>query len=169
MQFENTITKHKHKKRTIQFAIITVSDTRTLATDDAGLLIEELIKKKGHITINRVIVKDDIQVIQEAIKNQTKADAIITTGGTGLGKRDVTIEATNNLFEKELLAFNTLFTNLSYEEIGVTAIMSRATAGIYENKVIFCIPGSPKACKLAMEKIILKETNHIINHIRGDA
>ncbi|MFH1353109.1 MAG: molybdenum cofactor biosynthesis protein B [bacterium] len=161
----------EHKKsapNSINAAILTISGSRTLENDQSGTLIKNSLEKNNHKIVERLIIDDDIKIIgkkiSQLIKNK-KIDSIITTGGTGLAKKDVTIEAVRPFFEKELISFNALFSKLSCEEIGSAAVLSRATAGIAGKKVIFCLPGSPKACKLAMEKLILPEIGHIIKHI----
>ncbi len=168
MELKDTSAEHKKVKRKARFGILTISSTRSLETDSAGKLIEEIIMNNNHSVHSRLVIKDNTKQISTAVKNLTineDIDAIITTGGTGLADLDVTIEAVRPLFEKELIAFSSLFGQLSYEEIGSPAIMSRATAGIINKKIIFCIPGSPRACKLALEKLIIKEIGHILNHI----
>jgi molybdenum cofactor biosynthesis protein B len=100
------------------------------------------------------------------ILSELSPDAILITGGTGITKKDVTVEAVTPLFDKELMAYAVLFAKLSYQEIGSAAILSRATAGIIKNSVLFCMPGSLKACKLACNLLIFPELGHIIKHIR---
>jgi len=153
----------------IKIAVISVSTTRGLADDKAGAWIKKQVKKEGHEVVIHQTVTDDIEAIKELTLHVTEKispDAIIMTGGTGISPKDVTIEAVKPLFEKELTAFGTLFTQLSFEEIDSAAILSRATAGIIKNTIIFCMPGSIKACKLACNALIFPELGHILKHIR---
>lgn len=166
---------HEHKKnapRVINCKIITVSDTREKDTDKSGRLIIELLENSGHQIVDYTIVPDDASAITEAIlkgSQDERINAMITNGGTGIAKRDVTIETVQQLFEKEVTGFGELFRLLSYQEdIGSAAILSRAIAGIVNNKVVFSIPGSSGAVKLAMNKLILPELSHIVGEIQKD-
>lgn len=158
----------KHKKRSstdINCAIITLSDSRHEQTDDdSGNYIAKLIEEKYQLN-SRFIIPDEkeslLKSIEESIKNN--ADVIITTGGTGLDERDITVETVESIFDKKLPGFGEIFRLKSYEEIGSAAILSRATAGIYKKKVIFSMPGSPNAVKTAME-IIIDELPHLVHH-----
>ncbi len=153
----------------IKIAVISVSTTRGLADDKSGKWIKKQAKKEGHEVVIHQTVTDDIETIKELTLHVTEKispDAIIMTGGTGISPKDVTIEAVKPLFEKELTAFGTLFALLSFEEIDSAAILSRATAGIIKNAVVFCMPGSIKACKLACNALIFPELGHLLKHIR---
>lgn len=145
-------------------AILTISDTRTLETDTSGALIGQFLTQAGHEIGARVIVKDQIEHIQTAIKPlvspSAQFDVVITTGGTGFSKRDVTPEALTPLFTKKIPGFGELFRFLSYEEIGSSTIQSRAVAGVCNHTVVFALPGSRGACRLAMEKIILPQIDN---------
>lgn len=157
---------HKaHQVKDIGFAVITVSDSKTVETDTSGALIKELIEGAGHRVVSYYIVKDDKADIESSV-NQYLEDpdvsALIICGGTGVSKRDVTIETVKPLLQKELSGFGELFRVLSMDEIGSAAIMSRATAGVKSGKALFCIPGSKGAVKLAMEKLILQECGHVL-------
>ncbi len=158
----------EHKKfalKTVNIGIITVSSSRTIESDKSGKIIKEIAINSGHNIVNHIVVKDNKEDIKKAISNlilNEKSQAIIINGGTGISKDDITVEATAPLFEKELVSFNALFSYLSFKEIGSPALLSRATAGIYKNSVIFCLPGSPNAVKLAMKKLILPEIGHIL-------
>ncbi len=167
-KLKNTSKKHKESDLKGNFAVVSVSSTRTLKEDDAGDLMVEIIEKAGHKVVHRTIVKDDITMIKKDIDNilaMKNVDAIMTSGGTGIAKKDVTIEAVKP-FDKEITGFGILFTTLSYEKVGTVSMISRATAGIKNDKAIFCVPGSPRACKLALEKLILEEIGHILKHRR---
>jgi molybdopterin adenylyltransferase len=162
----------EHKKDIlagISFAVITVSDTRTEKDDLSGAEIKSAVKNSGNYVVDYIIVKDDVAAIQNVLRKMlenNKIDAIILNGGSGISKKDVTIEAVKPLFEKDLPGFSALFTQLSFAEIGSAAIMSRAAAGIIVGKAVFLIPGSPRACRLAMERLIIPEVGHIIKHLR---
>ena len=161
--------EHKAKApKSINCAIITMSDSRTPENDDSGKLIINLLEKNDHKIIDYSIIKDNKKLINKKINQLTKnkkINAIITNGGTGIAKKDVTIEAIKPLFEKELAGFSSLFAKLSYDSIGSAAVLSRATAGIVNKKIIFCLPGSPEAVELAMDKLILPEIGHIVKHL----
>jgi molybdenum cofactor biosynthesis protein B len=165
----STLLHKKNTPRNIKIAVITVSTTRKLSDDKSGMWIKKQAKKEGHEVIIHQVVTDDIQAITELIEHVTQKicpDAVIMTGGTGISPQDVTIEAVKPLFEKELTAFGVLFAQLSFEEIDSAAILSRATAGIANNSIIFCMPGSIKACKLACKNLIFPELGHILKHLK---
>jgi molybdenum cofactor biosynthesis protein B len=156
-------------KKSINIGIIAVSTTRTLAEDKSGKWINKSAKKEGHRVLFHRVVPDHAPIISETILEVIRENtphAVILTGGTGIGPKDVTIEAVRPLFRKELTAFGILFAMLSYEEIDSAAILSRATSGIVENTILFCIPGSLKACKLACRELIYPELGHIVKHIQ---
>lgn len=141
----------------LNIAILTVSDTRTLADDKSGQTLQERIAAAGHSVSDRQITRDDIAKIRRIVKAWVKrkdVDVIISTGGTGLTGRDVTIEAMRPLFEKEIDGFSTLFHMISFPKIGTSTVQSRATAGVAKGKYIFCLPGSPGACKDAWDEIL---------------
>lgn len=156
--------------RFINVAVLTVSDTRTKETDKGGQLVQQYLKdlnveiREGHYQI----VKDDVTEIQTQVNEwlNNDVDAIITTGGTGISQRDVTIEAIKPLLDKEIEGFGEIFRYLSYtEDVGTRAILSRAIAGTVGHQVIISIPGSTGAVKLAMEKLITKELNHLVHEL----
>ncbi len=141
----------------LNIAILTVSDTRTLADDKSGQTLQERIAAAGHGVADRQIVTDDIAKIRRIVKAWVKrkdVDVIISTGGTGLTGRDVTIEAMRPLFEKEIDGFSTLFHMVSFPKIGTSTVQSRATAGVAKGTYIFCLPGSPGACRDAWDEIL---------------
>lgn len=149
----------------INFAVLTVSDTRTKDTDESGKILCEMLKNKGHNIVYYEIAKDEEKEIEKFVKKaifDKNVNVVITNGGTGISKRDVTIETIEKFFEKTLNGFGEIFRYLSYKEIGSGAIMSRAAAGVCNGKAIFSIPGSPNAVKLAMERIIIPEISHIV-------
>lgn len=151
--------------RKIRIAVLTVSDTRTFENDTGGALIQTLAEAEGIEVAAYRIVRDDKAVIQEAIEEwlgESGLDGIISTGGTGIAKRDVSIEAIAPLFEKEMTGFGELFRYLSFtEDIGTRALLSRASAGVAKDKAIFVLPGSRGAVKLAMERLVIPELAHI--------
>ena len=141
----------------LNIAVLTVSDTRTPDTDVSGDTLESLLTAAGHHCSERKIVKDDIYQLRAAVSNWIACETtqiILVTGGTGFTTRDSTPEALTPLFDKHVEGYGELFRTLSYEEIGTSTIQSRAVAGIANRKVIFCMPGSPKACKTAWIRII---------------
>lgn len=152
--------------RTLNVAILTVSDTRTEKTDKGGLLISQLLEQASVHVVEKLICKDEINEIQTILKIWTSndnIDAIITTGGTGIAKRDCTIEAILPSFTKEITGFGELFRFLSFtEDVGTKAMLSRAVAGVVNDKAVFVLPGSVGAIKLAVNKLILPELEHIV-------
>lgn len=144
----------------LSVAVLTVSDTRTTANDTSGDLIQERLQDAGHRLAARRIVRDDLHLVREQLTawvRDVSVDIIIATGGTGLTRRDITPEAAAPLLTKPIPGFGELFRSLSYAEIGASTIQSRAEAGIAEGTVLFLLPGSPNACRLALEKIILPQ------------
>ena len=147
----------------IRIAVLTVSDTRSLADDASGQVLTDRIVESGHLLSARKIVKDDIRAIRYIIRDWTNRgdiDVIISTGGTGLTGNDVTVEAMRPLFEKEIEGFGTLFHLISFPKIGTSTIQSRATAGIMKGKYIFCLPGSPGACRDGWDDILKAQLDY---------
>ena len=145
------------------FGILTVSDSRIFSNDKSGDILQERILNSGHNIISRDIVKDDKVSIQKVLKKwilKKNLDVIISTGGTGLTGRDVTVEAHSELYEKRINAFEILFTKVSMETIGMSAIQSRACAGVVSGTFLFALPGSPSACKDAWDKILCKQFDY---------
>lgn len=162
--------KHKAQApKKVRLGIITVSSTRTAENDKSGSWINKQARKEGHEVVFYRIVTDDAETITRAVLDgvrEHKPGAVLLTGGTGIGGKDVTIEAVRPLFEKELTAFGPIFAQLSFEEIDSAALLSRATAGIFENTILFLMPGSLKACKLACKALIFPELGHLLGHLR---
>ncbi|HEY92855.1 MAG TPA: molybdenum cofactor biosynthesis protein [Dehalococcoidia bacterium] len=158
--------EHKHKApKSISCAVLTISDTRTERDDESGRLIRQKLSETGHRVILHCILKNEADSIREKIYELLKEEelqAIIATGGTGVSRRDITVETIYPILEKKLDGFGELFRFLTYSEIGTGSIMSRAIAGVAEGKVILCLPGSLEAAKLAMNKIILPELGHLV-------
>ncbi len=155
--------------RCVACAVVTVSDTRTLADDRSGATIVELLEAAGHRVAERVIVRDEPAEVAAAVKAfaaSQAVDAILVTGGTGIASRDQTPEALQGLFTKELPGFGELFRMLSYQQIGAAAMLSRAIGGVVGNTVVLLMPGSTPAVRLAMEQLILPEIGHLVEHAR---
>lgn len=151
--------------RQVRCFVLTVSDTRTEATDTGGRAIADLLTAAGHLVSGRAIVKDEPSTIREAIVHQIGSgdtDVVITTGGTGITTRDSTFEVVRALLNKELTGFGELFRMLSYQDIGPAAMMSRATAGLAGRRIVVALPGSEAAVRLAMEKLLLPELGHLV-------
>ncbi len=177
MKVSKTTLKHKAEApKNLNFAVITCSTSRykeyveTGKLDDpSGDLIVKTLRSAGHKVTMRKIVTDNKEEIQKTIMRALKSrkvDVIITSGGTGISPKDVTIEAVKPLLEKELPGFGEIFRAISYQEIGSAAILTRSIAGIIRGKAVFCLPGSPQSVFLALKKIILPEVGHIIKHTR---
>ncbi len=158
----------KNKISNVRIGILSISTTRYTLSDRTGIWLAKKIIKKGNNLVFHKIIKDNTNLIEiemtKAIKRNV-VDSIILLGGTGLSKNDVTIEAVNKIFSKEISGFASIYSQISYQSIGASTMLSRAKAGIVNNKLVFCIPGSLSACKLICNKIIFKELFHIIFHI----
>lgn len=147
----------------VRVAVLTVSNTRTLEDDVSGKTLTDRIAEAGHSLSARKVIKDDVRAIRHVIRdwtNRSDIDVIITTGGTGLTGDDVTVEAVRPLFEKEIDGFGTLFHIISFPKIGTSTIQSRATAGVMKGKYIFCLPGSPGACKDGWDGILKAQLDY---------
>lgn len=157
---------HKSKApKSVKLAVITVSDTRTDKDDFSGKAISDIACQSGHESLRRVIVKDSPDDIQKALREMLEdpdVQAVVMNGGTGISLRDLTLEAVAPFEEKILPGFGELFRMLSFEEIGSAAFMSRAVAFVTEGKAVFCLPGSEKAVRLAMTKLIVPELGHLV-------
>jgi molybdenum cofactor biosynthesis protein B len=153
----------------VRCAVLTVSDTRTEATDTSGALIRELLGSAGHDVVAYRIVKDEPAEIRARIEDWTGdggIDAILSNGGTGIANRDTTYDVIAGLLEKRLDGFGELFRMLSYGEVGAAAMMSRAVAGVYRRRIIVAMPGSTNAVRLAMERLIVPELAHMVYELR---
>ena len=164
-KLKDSVAEHRKKSAiSAGVAVLTLSTSRSLDTDTSGDVIQSLLEKNGHGVFVRKVLPDNRALLRatlrEIAKNK-KVQAIITTGGTGLGPADVTIEAVQGMLDKELPGFNALFMQLSYSQVKSACMLSRALAGTLKGRVIFCLPGSPRACELAMESLILPELGHI--------
>ena len=174
-------TSQLHKEsvqKTFKYAILTISTSRyekygntdrpERAEDASGKLIWGMVQAQGSRIVNYELIPDDMEMIRDAFKKclYTEADVIISSGGTGLSPTDVTIEAVAPYIEKEMPGFGELFRLKSIDQIGNAMMLSRAIAGVARGKVLFCLPGSPNAVKLALE-LMMPEIGHIIKHVKG--
>ncbi len=158
--------EHRQKataQGSIALAIVTVSDTRTPKTDESGQIIRTLAEGAGHRITGYRIVKDEPEQVADALEQFVNSEArlVIFNGGTGISQRDRTYDVISRKLEKVLPGFGEIFRMLSYEQVGAAAMLSRAIAGVYKNKVVISTPGSPDAVRLAMEKLILAEIQHL--------
>ncbi len=149
----------------VRAAVLTISDTRTPETDTSGTMTRDLLEQAGHTVIQYHIIPDDVDQIRartETLAESEDIDAILTNGGTGISPRDGTIEALSPLIEKEIPGFGEFFRNLSRDEVGTAAMLSRAFAGLHGRTLIFVMPGSPNAVSVAVKKLILPELAHLV-------
>jgi len=163
------IQEHKDTApKAVTVGIISVSTTRTLENDHSGHWMHQQAAAEGHQVVFHQVVPDDSGTIARTIQGviqKHEPQVLLVTGGTGISSRDVTIEAIRPLLSKELTAFGPLFAQLSFNQINSAAILSRATAGIVDKTVLFCMPGSLKACQLACKSLIFPELGHLVRHI----
>jgi molybdopterin adenylyltransferase len=146
--------------------VLTISDTRTPATDTSGDVIVEGLTAAGHQVVGRKIVRDEPALVRDFVRKYApEAQVIVTTGGTGITSRDTTYEAISGLLEKTLDGFGELFRMLSYGEVGSAAMLSRACAGTIGRTIVFALPGSRHAVALAMDKLILPEIGHVVREV----
>ena len=144
----------------VRIAVLTVSDTRSLDQDKSGQTLVDRIESAGHRVVDRKIIPDERHDIAQQLRTwiaDSAVDVVISTGGTGLTGRDVTVEAHRDVYEKEIDAFSTVFTIISMQKIGTSAIQSRATGGVAGGTYLFALPGSPGACKDAWDEILVKQ------------
>ena len=142
----------------VRIAVLTVSDTRSLDEDRSGRTLVDRIEKAGHVVVDRKILRDEASEIADLLREwcaDAEVDVVITTGGTGLTGRDVTVEAHRAVYEKEIEAFGTVFTMVSMQKIGTSAVQSRACGGVANGTYLFALPGSPGACKDAWDEILV--------------
>ena len=165
---------HEHKNkahRTVRCAVITLSDTRDETTDKSGQRIKALLAEHEQPVVSYQILKDEPDQITAAVRAllaRPDVDVILTNGGTGIAPRDTTFEALQGLLEKEILGFGEMFRMLSYADIGSAAMLTRATAGVAQGKVIISLPGSTGAVELGMTKLVLPELGHMLFVLRGE-
>lgn len=159
----------KHAPAAIAAAVLTISDSRTTGTDASGDLLVQLLSGAGHTVLHRALLPDEPDRVRGWVQERLgdpACDGVITTGGTGISPRDRTLEAVATLHDRELPGFGELFRMLGYAEIGSAAMLSRAAGGVASGKFLFCLPGSPAAVRLAMEKLILPELGHLVAELR---
>jgi molybdenum cofactor biosynthesis protein B len=161
-----TTTEHKEKashRGPINVAVVTVSDTRTRETDKSGNYLCQQIKATGHLLHSAIILADEAAEIETALDTlaASEAQVVLFNGGTGISSRDTTFDVLSRKLEKTLPGFGEIFRMLSYEEIGASAIMSRATAGLHNGTVFISMPGSPAAVRLAWERLLSSELEHL--------
>jgi molybdopterin adenylyltransferase len=166
---DSTPLEHKATApRSIGCWVLTVSDTKTPETDTSGQLIRTLLADAGHQVVGSSIVRDEPKDVQRVIREACANDqvrAVLVTGGTGVTSRDSTYEAIEELLDKRLPGFGELFRMLSYQEIGSAAMMSRAQLGVHARRIVVSMPGSPNACRLALEKLVIPELSHLIREV----
>ena len=152
--------------------VLTVSDSRDAESDTSGYLIRDFLENAGHAVVGSQIVRDEESAIREAVQTATNGifdpEIIIVTGGSGIGARDVSPEALRPLLTKELPGFGEIFRVLSFQEVGAAAMLSRAFAGVAGRTLLFVLPGSTNAVKLAMNRIIVPELGHLVREVRPE-
>ena len=148
--------------------VLTISDTKTPETDTSGALIRERLASAGHRVVGSSIVRDEPAEVQRIIRQATadsSVQVILMTGGTGITSRDSTFEAVEAMLDKRLPGFGELFRMLSFQEIGAAAMLSRAQMGIHARRIVVSLPGSPNACRLALDKLLLPEMGHLVREV----
>ena len=157
-----------HRKaapKTVRCYVLTISDTRTEATDSGGRILVDLLTNGGHEVLGKTIVPDEPARVREAVEAQLadpSVQVVVTTGGTGISRRDQTYEAITGVLDKRIDGFGELFRALSHQEVGTAAMLSRACAGTARGKIVICVPGSEGAVRLAVTKLILPEIGHLV-------
>jgi molybdenum cofactor biosynthesis protein B len=148
----------------VEYAVLTVSDTRTEVTDESGRLIQQLFNEAGHRLVDYEVVRNEPWRIQAVLRRflQGPANCVVVTGGTGVGRRDLTIEAVTPVLDKVVPGFGELFRWLGYGEIGSAAMLSRAVCGVSREKLVCCLPGSEAAVRLGLSKLLLPELPHLL-------
>ena len=166
-----TAEEHKAKSvKTVKCFVITVSDTRNVSTDQSGQLIKELLASEGHKVLGYRIVKDDPTEVEKLLQHALSCDdveAVLLTGGTGISPRDGTYEVVSHLLDKQISGFGEIFRFLSYQDIGSSAVMSRAQAGVAAGKIVVSLPGSRGAVDLGMRRLVLPELGHMVSQVHG--
>lgn len=166
VKLDNPVREHRERSRLCAgVAVITLSSSRTSENDLSGDTIQKMLQDSGHkVTVRKLICdrRDVLRATLRELVRQKDVQAIITTGGTGLASSDITIETVRGMLDKELPGFNSLFMLLSYPQVKSAAMLSRSTAGTIKGKLVFCLPGSPRACKLATESLIIPELGHML-------
>jgi molybdenum cofactor biosynthesis protein B len=163
-------THHAGDARAVACAIVTISDTRTVDTDTSGARARALLEAAGHSVVAYAIVPDDIGLVRARLDELLALpglEVVVTSGGTGLARRDTTFEAIAALLDKRLDGFGELFRMLSYEQVGAAAMLSRATAGVARGKILVSLPGSTAAVELALAKLLLPALGHMVHLVRA--
>ncbi|MBI3636847.1 MAG: MogA/MoaB family molybdenum cofactor biosynthesis protein [Candidatus Rokubacteria bacterium] len=164
-------TPREHKAtapQSIGCFVLTISDTKTPETDTSGKAIRDLLTAAGHRVAGAAIVRDEPADVERVVRTacaDAGVQAVILTGGTGITSRDSTYEAVDRLLDKRLPGFGELFRLLSYQEIGAAAMLSRAQMGVHARRIVVSLPGSPNACRLALEKLLIPELGHLIREV----
>ncbi|HYA21768.1 MAG TPA: molybdenum cofactor biosynthesis protein B [Thermoproteota archaeon] len=152
-------------RKNVNVAIVVVSDSRTRDTDESGRIARDLLETKGHNVVSRDLIGNESSAIVNTLSeltNRADVDVILTIGGTGISRRDITVDVLSPLMEKKLEGFGEMFRTMSFKQIGTGALMSRSTAGIINGKVVLCIPGSTAAVRLAVKRIMIPEMGHMV-------
>ncbi|MEF8829172.1 MAG: MogA/MoaB family molybdenum cofactor biosynthesis protein [Haloarcula sp.] len=159
---------HAHDAESVGIGILTVSSSRTLEEDPAGDIIAEACEGAGHEIVERRLVADETDAIEDAVAAllDDGVEVVLTTGGTGLTPDDVTVDAIEPLFDRPIPGFGELFRWLSYEEVGAMAMASRATAGVVDDRLVFCLPGSENAARTGAEKLVAPAVGHLLGLVR---
>lgn len=171
MKPSRTSTPDEHRASapsTVGCFVLTVSDTRTPETDTGGTVIRELLTGAGHTVVGFQIVRDEPVEVARLVRQacaDPRVQVVILTGGTGITTRDSTLEAVEALLDKRLPGFGELFRVLSYEQVGPAAMLSRAQMGVHARRIVVSLPGSPNACRLALEKLLLPELGHLVREV----
>ena len=171
MSRDRAATPREHKATaptSVACYVLTVSDTKTPETDTSGTLIRELLSAAGHRVTGSAIVRDEPAEVSRLVRAacaEAQVHAVILTGGTGITSRDSTFEAIEALLDKRLPGFGELFRMLSFAEVGAAAMLSRAQMGIHARRIVVSLPGSPDACRLALEKLIIPELGHLLREV----
>lgn len=160
---------HARASRHVQVAVVTASDTRGPENDESGRLLVDGLRAAGHVIVHYGVVQDDAATVEQAVLAalDAGAEAVVITGGTGVAPRDQVPEAVARLCDRELPGFGELFRALSFAEIGSAAMASRACAGQRRDRLVFALPGSPAACRLGLERLLLPELAHLVTLARG--
>lgn len=169
MEPRSSVAEHRAQAPpVVRCVVCTISDSKTPETDTSGRVLRELLTGAGHEVIGYGIVRDEpgeVQGVLHAACANPRAEAVLFTGGTGITSRDQTFEAIDALLEKRLPGFGELFRMLSFQEIGPAAMLSRAQAGVRAGRLVFSLPGSPAACRLALERLVLPELPHMLREV----
>jgi molybdenum cofactor biosynthesis protein B len=169
MEVRSSVAEHKAQApRAVRCVVCTVSDSKTAETDTSGQVLQALLTGAGHEVVGYQVVRDEpsqVHAVVHAACTNPAVQAVLFTGGTGITSRDQTFEAIDALLEKRLPGFGELFRMLSYQEIGPAAMLSRAQAGVRAGRLVVSLPGSPAACRLALERLLLPELGHLVREL----